>query len=226
MKARATRRGFLRGAIALAAAAVASRLPIGGSDFASAQVPPHEVYEGFLLLDVDESVPADAGRTNRRAPEGESLDGRAIPQADIQTRSSTSETAKAAGIAMFMLPLSKNLREAEGVVTYELTGRLFSVSTQVEQFVASRDRWEPFVTVVAEPYQVRPVPARSGGGPGDKDVPLLKAPFLPNPGIAMEAGEGYVGQWLDDDVRYTLMCHQTDGFRGFRKIVADLESVS
>ncbi len=208
------RRRLLQQGSALAALALLRRLP-GGLPMARPEnappTPPAtgagEVWEGFVLLPEGAPIPsfvtcapAPILCQTDGSPEAEALRGEVLPVRDL---------AEARAQIPFPLYRPTELPFQQGqVIRFRGGGRVFIVMLDFGR--AS----EPEGSLWARPIYPRPYPVWPVRHPEQPEIPVppTKVFFTPAPGVLLPTVDGYMVQWIKQDVLYILVTyHDPEG---------------
>lgn len=190
-----------------------------------------EHYGGFVLLPDGTELPFEVRLPQREAPflcgtgaerGGPEPNGRTLELSDAR------EAAGRSQMPLYAATAARSLKPSGArVIEYE-DGAPFAVVLAYDSANLKTGEVSTNVTLSAFHDFARPVPLWEAnpvevGGPA---IRLEKAPFLPNPGIMVRHGDGFIFHWLASDVYYTMAVENSASLAQARALVASLEIVA
>ena len=217
------RRRLLRQSLALAGMALLRRIP-GGTHAprAAGSAPPlptpgkWEIWEGFVLL--PEGAPLPSFVTCAPAPilcqtdgspEAEALRGEILPMRDLNK-------ARTRGSLPLYQPGGLPLQQG-WMIHFQQGGPVFSVMLDF-------GLEEPEVRLWARPIYPRPYPIWPVRHPDQPErlIQPEKISFTPAPGVLLPTADGYMAQWIERSILYTLLTHHDPDGSSIYKIAQSL----
>jgi hypothetical protein len=217
------RRRLLQQGGALAALALLRRLP-GGSPMARPEKDPPtppatgagELWEGFVLLPEGAPIPpfvtcapAPILCQTDGSPEAEALRGEILPVQDLNE-------ARARSSLPLYQPVGMPLHQGR-IIRFQQGGSVFSVMLDF-------GLKEPEVRLWARPIYPRPYPIWPVRHPDQPErlIQPEKISFTPAPGVLLPTADGYMVQWIERSILYTLLTHHDPDGSSIYKIAQSL----